>query len=81
MFTSTSSKIESASDLIAMMGKTLFSSDPDYGEDDSFLKQAEEMTNNAKQIAFFVKKKDYDGASRAFSNVRKSCDSCHEGFR
>ena len=80
-FASTSSKIETASDLIVMMGKTLFSSDPDYSTDDSFLKQAEEMTNSAKQIVVFVKKKDYEGASRAFSNVRKSCDTCHEGFR
>lgn len=80
-FISASSKINSAADLVIMMGKTLFNGDPDYGDDDSFLKFSEDMTNNAKLIKIFVTKKDYEGASKAFSNVKKNCNSCHEGFK
>lgn len=80
-FKAASSKIESSADLFVMMGRTLFNSDPDYNEEDYYLKQAEEMTSNAKLIKVFVKKGDYDGAVRAFSNVKKSCDNCHSKFR
>ena len=80
-FVSASSKIESNADLFIMMGRTLFNSDPDYNDDDTYLKHAEEMFTNAKQIKIFVKKGDYEGASSAFSRVKKSCNSCHEKFR
>jgi cytochrome c556 len=80
-FTAASSKINSSADLLIMMGRTLFHSDPDYNDDDDYLKQAEEMTNNAKLVKLFVKKEDYEGASRAFSNVKKNCNSCHEKFK
>jgi cytochrome c556 len=80
-FISASSKINSAADLVIMMGKTLFNGDPDYGYDDSFLKFSEDMTTNAKLIKIFVTKKDYEGASKAFSNLKKNCNSCHEGFK
>ena len=80
-FTAASSKIDSSADLLIMMGRTLFHSDPDYNDDDDYLKQAEEMTNNAKLVKIFVKKGDYEEASRAFSNVKKNCNSCHEKFK
>lgn len=80
-FVSASAKADSCADLFIMMGRTLFNGDPDYNSDDSYLKHAEEMFTNAKQIKIFVKKGDYEGASSAFSRVKKSCNSCHEKFR
>lgn len=74
-------KISSSADLFIMMGRTLFSNDPDYKTDDDFLKQAEEMTNQAKKIKIYVKNGDYKEASKAFSNLKKSCNNCHEKFR
>lgn len=80
-FKSSSHKIDSSADLMIMMGRSLFNSDPDYNEEDYYLKQAEEMTSNAKLIKYFIKKQDYEGAVRAFSNIKKSCDNCHQKFR
>lgn len=74
-------KINSGADIFIMMGKTLFSNDPDYGQEDDYLKFAEEMTTAAKQLKVLTQKGDYEGASRAFSKVKKSCNSCHEKFR
>ena len=74
-------KVDQAADLFVMMGKTLFHSDPDYNGEDDYLKFAEDMANSGKQIKFLAKKGDYDGASSAFAKVKKSCDSCHEGYR
>jgi cytochrome c556 len=80
-FKSGYSKIESSSDLIIMMGKTLFYNDPDYNTEDGYLKQAEEMFTEAKKIKIFLKKNDYESASSAFSKIKKSCNACHEEFR
>ena len=74
-------KVDQAADLFTMMGKTLFHSDPDYSSDDDYLKFAEDMANYGKQIKILAKKADYEGAGSAFAKVKKSCDSCHEGFR
>lgn len=80
-FVAGSAKVDSSADLLIMMGRTLFNSDPDFNDQDSYLKQAEEMTNNAKKIKIFVKKGDYEGAARAFADIKKSCDACHAEFR
>lgn len=80
-FKAATSKIESSADLIIMMGRTMFNGDPDYSDDDYFLKQAEDMTISAKQIKALVKKGDYEAASRSFSSIKKNCDNCHQRFR
>lgn len=80
-FKAGSSKVESSADLMIMMGRTLFNNDPDYKTDDTYLKHAQELFGQAKQIKIFVKKNDYESASSAFSKIKKSCNSCHEGFR
>jgi cytochrome c556 len=80
-FSAAVSNITLSADVVEMMGRALFSSDPDYREDDAYLKQAEEMTAAARRIKAFVVKGDYGGAVRAFGSVKKSCDSCHTLFR
>lgn len=70
-----------AADLVAMMGRTLFSGDPDFGTDDAYLKFAEDMMSAARQLKVLVTKRDYAGARACFAKVKKSCDGCHEGFR
>jgi cytochrome c556 len=70
-----------AADLVAMMGRTLFSGDPDFATDDAYLKFAEDMMSAAKQLKVLVTKRDYAGARACFAKVKKSCDGCHEGFR
>ena len=75
------SKIDQTTDLVIMMGKTLFSNDPDYSDDDTYLKHAEDMTNYAKQLKNLSKKEDYAGAGTVFGKMRTSCNACHEGYR
>jgi|688.fasta_scaffold100134_4 cytochrome c556 len=70
-----------AADLVAMMGRTLFSGDPDFGTEDDYLKFAEDMMSAAKQLKILVTKRDYAGARGCFDKVKKSCDGCHEGYR
>lgn len=80
-FTSATSKVDQAADLVIMMGKTLFSSDPDYSDDDDYLKFAENMTSAGKRLKVAAKSGDHASASSAFGELRKSCNACHEGFR
>jgi hypothetical protein len=75
------SKIDTLTDLVIMMGKTLFSNDPDYADDDTYLKHAEDMTNYAKQLKNLSKKEDYAGAGAVFGKMRATCNACHEGYR
>lgn len=74
-------KIDQTTDLVIMMGKTLFSNDPDYADDDTYLKHAEDMTNYAKQMKNLSKKEDYAGAAAVFGKMRTTCNACHEGYR
>lgn len=74
-------KINGGADIMVMMGRALFNNDPQYGQDDDYLKFAEEMVNGAKQLKILTQKEDYEGARKVFSNVKKSCNSCHEKFR
>jgi cytochrome c556 len=80
-FAAAVSKVDQAADLVIMMGKTLFSSDPDYSDDDDYLKFAENMTGAGKRLKVAAKSGDHSAAGSAFGELRKSCDSCHEGFR
>lgn len=75
------SRAEQAADLVVMMGRTLFSGDPDFADEDDYLKFAEDMTNAAKQLKVLVKKGDYAGARSCLDRIKKSCDGCHGGFR
>jgi cytochrome c556 len=74
-------RISGGADIMIMMGKTLFSNDPEYGQDDDYLKSAEDLMTSAKQVKTLTQKGDYEGARRAFSNAQKSCNSCHQKFR
>ncbi len=74
-------KIDQTTDIVIMMGKTLFNNDPDYADDDTYLKHAEDMTSYAKQLKNLSKKEDYSGASAVFGKMRTTCNSCHEGYR
>jgi cytochrome c556 len=80
-FDTGSARAGHAADLVAMMGRTLFSGDPDFGDDDDYLKFAEDMMSAAKQLKILVTKRDYAGARACFDKVKKSCDGCHEGYR
>lgn len=80
-FLSGASRVNSSADLMMMMGRVMFTNDPEHGDDDDFLKAAEELMEGAKGLKIFVKKGDYEGAGVSFARVRKSCDSCHEKFR
>lgn len=80
-FASAKSKVDQSADLVIMMGKTLFSSDPDYAEDDDYLKFADSMTNAAKRLKVAAKSGDHGAASSAFGELGKACNACHEGFR
>ena len=80
-FETGSGRAGQAADLVAMMGRTLFSGDPDFGDDDDYLKFAEDMMSAAKQLKILVTKRDYAGARACFDKVKKSCDGCHEGYR
>lgn len=75
------SKIDQTTDLVIMMGKTLFNNDPDYADDDTYLKHAQDMTNCAKQLKNLSKKEDYAGAAAVFGKMRTTCNACHEGYR
>lgn len=74
-------RINGGADIMIMMGKTLFSNDPEYGQDDDYLKFAEDLVTSAKQVKTLTQRGDYEGARRAFSNAQKSCNSCHQKFR
>jgi cytochrome c556 len=80
-FLAATHKVEGGADIVIMMGRTLFSNDPDHGQDDDYLKFAEDMTIAAKQLKNLAKKGDYEGASKAFSTIKKNCNACHEKFR
>lgn len=75
------SKVDQTTEIVIMMGKTLFNNDPDYADDDTYLKHAEDMTNYAKQLKNLSKKEDYSGASAVFGKMRTTCNACHEGYR
>jgi cytochrome c556 len=74
-------KINGGADIVIMMGKTLFSNDPDHGQDDDYLKFAEDMTTAAKQLKILSQKGEYEGASEAFTRIKKNCNACHGKFR
>lgn len=80
-FRAASHKIGAASEVIMMIGKTLFSNDPDYCVEDAYLKRSEDMTNAARQLKARTLKGDYEGAVQAFSSVKKNCNDCHSEFR
>jgi cytochrome c556 len=80
-FRAATHKINGGADIVIMMGKTLFSNDPEHGMDDDYLKFAEEMTIAAKQLKVLAQKGNYDGATRAFGTIRKNCNDCHGKFR
>ena len=75
------SRAEQAADLVVMMGRTLFGSDPDFADEDDYLKFAEDMTGAAKQLKVLVKKGDYAGARGCLDRIKKSCDGCHGSYR
>ena len=68
-------------EVLIMMGNTIFHSDPDFGDEDEFLKQAEEMVLSAKSVKSRCKEKDYKGADEAFSRIKKTCTKCHGEFK
>lgn len=71
----------SSATLVELMGRRLFTSDPDYGGDDAYLKQAEEMVNGARLLKVHAAKGDYEGIRTALSGVKSSCVKCHARFR
>lgn len=75
------SKVSQPLDVVVMMGKTLFHSDPDYNGDDDFLRLAEEMVSAANNMKACCKKSDYKGAGAAFARIQKSCNDCHAAFK
>lgn len=74
-------QITASANLMERLGRTLFSSDPDYGDEDYYLKQAEEMTSAARLIKVYASKGDYEGAQRTMAALKNSCDRCHTRFR
>jgi cytochrome c556 len=80
-FKAATHKIDAGSDIIIMMGKTLFNGDPDYGEDDDYLKSAEDMTTSAKQLKQANQKGNHKATKEAFERIKKNCNACHDKFR
>lgn len=80
-FLASEKKIQTSSDIILMMSKTLLNSNPEYEDPDSFLKYSENMKDSIQQIKIFTKQKEYKKTSEALTKLKKSCNDCHSDYR
>lgn len=81
IFQTSTKQIDTYSDIIIMLGRTLANSNPEYDDPDSFLKYAQNMKDNAQALKVFAKQKKYKEAYEHFKKIQKNCNDCHTQYR
>ena len=67
--------------MLAMLAKVIQHPDYDYGEDEDFLRMAEDLRKASQTISESVDSGDYDATREATGRASQSCSACHEGYR
>lgn len=69
------------SEVTAMLAEILQQRDFADHDDDEYRGHAAAMRAAALQLREAAEKKDHEAAQQAVGNLKKSCDSCHAGYR
>ncbi len=68
-------------EIVAVIGEVIQQPDFEYHDDDSYRGYAAAMRDAAVKVRDACRKKDYDAARAAASELKKSCDACHGDYR
>lgn len=68
-------------EMVAVIGEAIQQPDFEYHDDDTYRGYAAAMRDAAVRVRDACRKKDYDAARAAASELRKSCDACHGDYR
>ena len=68
-------------EIVAAIGEAIRQPDFEYHDDDSYLGYAAAMRDAAVKVSAACRKKDYEAARAAASELKKSCDACHGDYR
>ena len=68
-------------EIVAVIGEAIQQPDFEYHDDDSYRGYAATMRDAAVKIRDACRKKDYETARAAASELKKSCDACHGDYR
>lgn len=68
-------------EIIMRIASDLDEADPDYKDDEDYLRFVHSMRDSAASMRAGVKKTSYEASGVAFGKIKQSCDSCHRTFR
>ena len=68
-------------EMVAVIGEAIQQPNFEYHDDDTYRGHAAAMRDAAVRIRDACRKKDYDTARAAASELKKSCDACHGDYR
>jgi len=68
-------------EIIMRIASELDEADPDYKDDEDYLRFVHSMRDSAASMRLAGKKTSYEAAGVAFGKIKQSCDSCHRQFR
>lgn len=68
-------------EIVAVIGEVIQQPDFEYHDDDSYRGYAAAMRDAAAKVGDACRKKDYEAARAAASELKKSCDACHGDYR
>ena len=68
-------------EIVAVIGEVIQQPDFEYHDDDSYRGYAAAMRDAAVKVGDACRKKDYEAARAAASELKKSCDACHGDYR
>lgn len=68
-------------EIVAVIGEVIQQPDFEYHDDDSYRGYAAAMRDAAVKLGDACRKKDYEAARAAASELKKSCDACHGDYR
>lgn len=68
-------------EIVAAIGEAVQRPDYEYHDDDTYRGYSSTMRDAAVRVRDACRKKDYDAARAAASELKKSCDTCHGDYR
>lgn len=68
-------------EIIMRIASELDEADPDYKDDEDYLRFVHSMRDSAASMREVIRKPSYEASGVAFGKIKQSCDSCHGKFR
>ncbi|NOZ40481.1 MAG: cytochrome c [Planctomycetes bacterium] len=69
------------SQLLAVLAEVIQQEGYEYADDDTYLDEARQLRQAARELADAAREKNYEAARAAAGQVGQSCSRCHEGYR